>query len=169
MSELESLEKLRKWLNYKINRYDAMSNAILLNTGADPDELYEIADAIQAEVDERFIALPVDMYREPVKIGDVLHEHEDGHEFRVDGLKIWGDTSEWWAYQENVIQANVWFCSHVKPRTLEDVLREFDQETAAMDKYDAFHQDRPIDYKAEYDALVAKYADEIRELLGADA
>ena len=55
---------------------------------------------------------------------------------------------------------------NAKPRTLEDVLREFNNESAVMDEYDAFHQDKPMNYKGEYNALVSKYAAERRELMG---
>ena len=53
MSEIKALDKLREWLDYKINRYDMNENAILLNTGADPNDLYDIADEIEREIADR--------------------------------------------------------------------------------------------------------------------
>ena len=37
--EGDAVELMRDWLDYKINRFDAEANAIIFNTGADPNKL----------------------------------------------------------------------------------------------------------------------------------
>ena len=47
-SKKDPIEKLREWLDYKVNRFDPYRNTIELNTGAQPDELYDFVDEIEA-------------------------------------------------------------------------------------------------------------------------
>lgn len=130
------------------------------------DACDHLIDEIEAEIAERYMLLPVDAEGVRVKLGDKLIEHEDGHEFFVDGMKIWGSTYEWWAYEDGGIQAPAMRCTHVKPRTLEDALIEYrlkaynlyaDQELTGEERVDEFKK------------LDAEYDSEIRELLGGDA
>lgn len=116
----------------------------------------KIAEEIEAEIAERYMLLPVDADGVRIELGDKLIEHEDGHEFIVDGMKIWGSTYEWWAYEDGGVQAPATRCTHVKPRTLEDVIE------GAINA--AFGNEAP------FSVIAKKAADEIRELLlGGDA
>lgn len=69
MSELESIDKLRDWLDYKCICYDANKNAVELANGHHPDELYEIADEIEREIAKRYMELPVDADGVPIRVG----------------------------------------------------------------------------------------------------
>lgn len=143
MSEIKALEKLREKIQLDVN-----------NPWSDlKGDLLKKVDKVEAEVERDYMALPKDADGVRIEIGDRLHEHEDGHEFVADGLKIWGSDREWWAYQENGIQAPVSRCTHVKPRTLEDILALF--LTAVGD-----------DDPHYYDEQIAEYADEIRAMFG---
>lgn len=165
---LKALEKLRKCAEHEsagffvnleqafgLSRYKCGDSTFKPNGGA---ILNAIADEVEAEIATRIMLLPVDADGVLIKLGDRLKEHEDGNEFTVDGIKIWGNTYEWWAYQENGIQAPMTRCTHVKPRTLEDVLN--DVATVGV-----CYQNRD-DIRAE---KLEKYADEIRELMRGDA
>lgn len=147
MIEIKALEKLRKLtICDKGEEY-----TVYLDAG-------NIADEIESEIAKRFMELPVDADGVPIHVGDRLHEHEDGHEFTVDGLKIWGNDLEWWAYQESGIQAPASRCTHVKKRTLEDTLREMLDRNGDGIGLREFNRD--------FDAFVEHYAAEIRELMG---
>ena len=115
MSELKSLEKLRTAARN-------MAKGSNLESHEECNLLLIIADEIEHEIAERYMEMPFDSDGVLIKLGDRLVEHEDGHEFTVNGVQIWGNTYEWWAYQENGIQAPAMRCTHAKSRTLEDML-----------------------------------------------
>lgn len=88
-------------------------------------------DKIEQEIKEGYIELPKDADGEQVSIGDTVHDNEEGYNFRVDGFMLWGNTTEWWAFQDQAVQQKLKNCSIVKPPTVEDVLQEF---VIALDK-----------------------------------
>lgn len=153
MGGLKSLESLRKLAN------SLDGNAIAID-GCDcvllPTRLRMIAGEIEREIAKRYMEQPFDSDGVLVKLGDRLKEHEDGHEFTVDGVKIWGNTYEWWAYEDYGVLAPAMRCTHVKPRALEDVLKEL-----ACDVRRERVENAPL---AEH--VYSEYADEIRELIG---
>lgn len=107
--------------------------------------LLRIADQIEAEIVERYMELPVDAEGVPIHCGDRMRL-DNGHEGEV-----------WLIGAQDIMMSDHtcfdWARSrHVKPRTIEDVLREFGAE---FDDYD----DVWLNEK------VAEYADEIRGLL----
>ena len=51
--------KLREWLDDKVNHFDGESETIVLNHGADPDELYEIADMVERDYVRREVVQDV--------------------------------------------------------------------------------------------------------------
>lgn len=114
----------------------ALDIAVKNETAAER-ELYELRGKIDSMLadgksmtDEDMLAngwvrLPVDAVGVPVNFGDLLMEHEDGCIFKVDGFKIWGWSKEWWAYQNEGVQAPVKNCTHYHAPTVDDVLREF--------------------------------------------
>ena len=149
---MKSLEKLREWLDCKIDRYDARDSIIVINIGADKNEPYEIADEIEREIAERYMELPVDADGVPIRVGDMIERDEDG--FCVIGV-----APKICFVQDGLITpAKPMYYRHVKPRTLEDVLREFYHDASDADAFCTVRIDDVLD----------KYAAEIRELM-ADA
>lgn len=110
-------------------------------------ELAKERDALQDKL-ERSIELPLDADGVPWHIGDVV----DGHgKVRGMGLDVFG-----WHFVsvDNAINPELYH--HAKPRTVEDVLREF-RELVTGERGDE------ID-----DGDIEGFADEIRELLEVD-
>lgn len=67
--------------------------------------------------------LPTDADGVPIRIGDRVTEHEDGHTFTVDGFMHWGVDDDLWVFENYGIQAPAKNCTHAV--TAEDVLRQF--------------------------------------------
>ena len=156
---MKSIDKLRKILK------DCTKEA-----GIEPDKFdtYWITakacdmliDEIEAEIAERFIALPADEEGDVLRIGDVL---------KCQGESIILNSLSWdgrrWFATETIVSSGwypVHLCHHVKPRTLEDVLNEFGIAAARELNAD------PDGYGIS-DKTIAKCVSEIRELLGGDA
>lgn len=133
MSEIKALEDLRKWAQRVIES---------CCMGMKADEVLESADEIQAEVDERFMELPVDADGVPIHVGDEL---EGG--YCVDYV------APHWVLSASRGVKHDGSCHHVNPRTLEDVLNDFGRKFAENYHY------------PNADDLVDKTADEIRELM----
>lgn len=149
---MESIDKLREWLDYKINRYDCDSNAILLNTGADPNALYDIADEVEREIAERYMLLPCDADGVPIHPGNRVELDGKGGEVWLVGTTdvMCNDGMSYRAVAVN----------HVKPRTIEDVLKDLLKDFTGRD----------MDYMGEVErANFAERADEIREMMGKGA
>ena len=151
---MESIDKLRTSLKACTRKTGCRDKFDTYWITADACD--HLIDEIEAEIAECYMLQPEDADGVRIDLGDKLIEHEDGHEFIVDGVKIWGSTYEWWAYEDGGVLAPATRCTHVKPRTLEDVL--VDMLEAAVGYSDA-HTDVSL-------VAVEKYADEIRELLG---
>lgn len=146
---MESIEKLRESLK------DCTSEA-----GVEPNrfDTYWITaracdmliDEIEAEIESRYMELPVDADGVPIHVGDRLTNiNKPSDEYIVAGVNgeklfVYGGHAFICASQ----------CRHVNPRTIEDVLRDL------IDGIDS----------VEFDALTAigEAADEIRELMGVD-
>ena len=155
MSELESLEKLR--------RDD-------FHPGYHGEPTLEmIADEIQVEVDERYMKLPLDADGVPIHMGDTVegelffdnatvkgtvttyHIHDNDEPDTV-YIKVDRGGGTW-----TIKELQIKRCRHIKPRTLEDVL----QDLEGLRGNGAMYEDVVC--------RAAELADEIRELLGADA
>ena len=123
---LESVEELRKDADIctQMTGVENEFETVWITKSA----LLKDIDAIEREVESNFIELPKDENGEQVSIGDTVHDHEEGYDFRVDGFKLWGNTTEWWAFQDQAVQQKLKNCSIVKPPTVEDVLEEFASE-----------------------------------------
>ena len=113
--------------------------------------LREIADAIEAEVAERYVALPLDADGVPIHVGDVMGKG-DGYSYGVIQLRL---VERGWA---------VMLCDHstlVAPSslrhyhapTVEDVLREF---------ADLWHEAKRGPETVDFDALVAEWSPKLR-------
>lgn len=138
MTTIKAVEKLREWANDRLDGY-AHADAVRL------------ADEIEAEIEERYMELPVDADGVPIRVGDVMVDYKTPRNvvavapdsFMMDGY----ETDSF--YRPGLAKNH----RHVK-RTLEDVLSDFAAEV---------ENDRNTIETAR------KYADEIRELLGGDA
>ena len=152
----ESIEKLREW-----RRNSTWSDGNLHIVGDTLHETLkfdELIDEIEREIDERFMELPVDADGVPIHMGDTLQLGDTRGEVVAlnycpnNGKLPWEwqcDTGNWY---------NTAFARHVKPRTVEDVLEEFLHASA----------DVCAEANCELEEQIAKYADELRELLGGD-
>lgn len=137
---IESIEKLRKWVK----------SLYTPNSGELKVEGLDIADEIEAEIAERYMPRPCDMDGVPVKIGDELSHDGFARNFIVHSYELTDGAWSVWDVANgatHLCQA----CRHVKPRTIEDVLRDLVDGIGSV----------------EFDALTAigEAADEIRELM----
>lgn len=94
-------------------------------------------DEIEQEIAERYIELPVDADGVPIHVGDYLESEEyDGRLFPCRGLNVevcksgkrWTVCMSYDSYSGTSEYTPANRCRHVKPRTIEDVLREFADE-----------------------------------------
>ena len=109
---LESVKELRECMG-----------VIKSDGSASKRKLVEITDAIEAEVAERFMELPVDADGVPVHIGDMLFYKPYNQTFRVGCVEYQYAL----VYVKDYANGSHWKpeeCTHVKPRTVEDVVQE---------------------------------------------
>ena len=147
---LESIERLRESLN------DCTTEA-----GVEPNrfDTYWITaracdiliDEIEREIAEKYIELPVDADGVLIRIGDTVRELDDCVPMKVMSLTFYEDCVD-----VNACGMNPNLLRHVKPRTVEDVLRDCCNE---------WNEHCGDDWES---GVYAKYADELRELLGGD-
>ena len=140
MTKLESLDKLReicaKWRKMSVTP----------GRNSASDEVEVIADAIQAEIDSRYMLLPVDADGVPIRVGDELHGEHAKPIRRVIAV----GNGEYICDCQVVRHANLYH--HVNPRTVEDVLREFAQDIRL----------ESIEKSPLSDEAIAKYAAELQ-------
>lgn len=150
---MESVDKLRELPVFGAVSVDGDLNATNQRmVCATKEEVLEIADAIEAEIAERYMALPVDADGVPIRVNDRLIAYNERVDVEGvgDGIVIYRTEND-----ELCLMFNPAAAIHVKPRTLEDVLADFAADV---------ENDRNTIETAR------KYADEIRELLlGGDA
>ena len=164
---MESVDKLRTLPRNGTNWFGAVVTA-------SEETIEAIADEIEAEIAETeafcrrveesarnndeldvfgvaYMPLPTDADGVPIRVGDEIEQR--------------GHTGNVWLLGANEIMCTdrvcypIGECRHVKPRTLEDVLEEY---------YDKRGWDEADNCALDADELTAKYAEEIRELLGGD-
>ena len=109
MSEIKALEEMRKC--YSPSDSSAIRNKMLA-----------FADAIQAEVDSRFIELPLDADGEPWSFADKELVDERGEICALTSMRV--TSYGRWELGSNCKWHLACDCRHVKQRTLEDVLFE---------------------------------------------
>lgn len=158
---LESIDKLRKWtvLNHTVHHGIEVETFKGKLVPYEKAELDDIADEIEREIAECYMLLPVDADGVPIRMGDKLEHTSGSWTFTADSLEI----DQWGTYVRPNGQARVQCsnCRHVKPRTVEDVLRDFVNE-AEWDQ-------SPDSYEEIERRLITLYAAELRDLLGGDA
>lgn len=162
---MESIDKLREYVDKQRDEYNNHNVSFVW-------QLSTIAEEIEAEIAERYMELPVDADGEPIHMGDTVegelvfddvtakgtvttyHIHDNDEPDTVYIKVDCGNGT--WTIKELIIKR----CHHIKPRTLEDVLRDVWQEALDYAKSDMWRNP---------DEVFAERADEIRELLGGDA
>ena len=152
MSEIKALDELREYAEQCCPAYEDYDARMM-----------EIADAIEAEIAGRFMELPVDVDGVPIHVGDLIEFGEKGERLEVThfGWTKHGDPTIAYRRPNGTLDCSCIGaeCRHVKPRTLEDVLRECGKG------YYAHMTDNYMNYDGTDDQLIAKYADEIREMM----
>jgi hypothetical protein len=134
----------------------------------DPFDTYWItADAcnallseIEAEIAERFMELPVDADGAPLKVGKTVYgKYLKGNtEYTVRGFSFDQERGQWDVQVGDAMWVSQNLLS-VKPRTIEDVLRDVWKEALDYAKSDMWRNP---------DEVFSERATEIRELLGVD-
>jgi len=152
---MEGIERLRKYSRSWDFDGDAM------------DRLTAIADEIEAEIAEKYMELPVDADGVPWRDGETRFVNPNGDECRLVSLSFSFIRHEWLLEGEIITKPSDIQrcyapdeCRHVKPRTLEDVLHDFSSS------YVAYYFDNEMNYDGTDAHVIAKYAAEIRELMG---
>ena len=173
MNEIKALEKLRNALKDCTNKAGVEPNEFdtywITSSACD-----NLIDEIEVEIAERYMPLPVDADGVPIHMGDAVegelffdnatvrgtvcayHIHDDDEPGTV-YIRV-KPTKDTWTIKELQFKR----CRHVKPRTLEDVLNDCaDEISEKRGIAPELNRDTPT-----RNEIVAKYADEIRELIG---
>lgn len=118
------------------------------------NELARMYDLMRARMKNDMVDLPVDVNGKVIHVGDRVVEHEDGHDFIVDGYEYDG---EWWVFHRDGIRAPTHDCTHYK---VEDALNELVEKVYE----DAWNDGkRGVHYDIyEFEELVKVYAKKLR-------
>ena len=113
-----------------------------------------IIDLLTDDDDDAYMRIPVDADDVPIHIGDRVVEHEDGHDFTVDGYEYDG---EWWVFHRDGIRAPAHDCTHYKVMDVLSELVEKVYESAWKDgkegvRYDIY----------EFEKLINEYSEKLR-------
>ncbi len=137
---MRALDKLRVMIDKSRHEYEQGNVSYVVGFN-------DIADRIEAEIAERYMELPVDADGVVIRVGDWMLT-TGGYRERVGAVSSggWNDAPLWCAADT----------SHAKPRTIEDVLREFSKRVL-----NSGHQ-----WGLDAEETTAKYAAELRELMG---
>ena len=141
---MESIEKLR-------NLRDEAASKMVDNTRWVCARCEEIADEIEAELSEKYMALPLDADGVPIRIWDVVQfvNREGGTGAPVEVCAV-SDHYAYYGEGKHFYKASM--CRHVKPRTVQDVLHDMLYEAA----------DACADGSTKIEDCIAKYAAELR-------
>ena len=120
-------------------------------------EFDRLLSEIQAEIDSRFMELPVDADGVPIHCGEEL-ETAYGAKVIVEyvgecEIRVYRDGEHYRISQDEY----VYTCRHVKPRTVEDVLEEALNKAASIDRYEGYWPSA-----ADITNIVNEYAAELR-------
>jgi len=168
MSKVKALEELRE-IAADINASEIVDHMKLYPScvfdgawlDAWHDEFYRAVDRLESEIAERYMELPVDADGVPIRVGDELETSEHGKRFTCTGYSYqtegyekphWSIAYRYDDYDGTTEFVSLRSCRHVKPRTIEDVLREFTEKY----QYCISDDGRAI--------ALAKYADELRSM-----
>ena len=151
---MESIDKLRECVDKQREEYNNHNVSFVW-------QLSTIADEIEAEIADRFIELPTDADGAPWTFETESFVDDTGIEVVFSGLKV--DHKGRWKILSNCVWHDPSLCSHVKPRTLEDVLIEYRLEAYNLYADQELTGEERVD---EFQKLDAEYDSKIRELLG---
>lgn len=159
---MESIDKLRKLPYHGTNGFGSCVTA-------SKETINQIADEIEAEIADRYMPNPLDADGVPIRTGDIIEFGKKGERLEVThiGWTKHGEPTIAYRRPNGTLDCSCigTECRHVKPRTVEDVLREFVNHVVT---FKGSRDGIPIvgiddslwrDYYAEC-------ADELRELLG---
>lgn len=158
---LKALEKLRvseDAAEYQWIRSDYL-NQIADEIEAEWQDSY---DAMCLEIERDYMKLPVDADGVPIHVGDEVEWINDNGKYKVCGV---GELVALRTHASDCFTVGPNRLRHVKPRTLEDVLRDFAKEVNVSSS-DFISVDGEEAYML---AAINETADEIRELMGGDA
>lgn len=140
---MESIDKLREWAQND-------------NTLIPCNKVRELADEIEREIAERYMLLPVDADGVPIRVGDEVVMNVDNKKTSVQFV-----APNCFMQTSPVVYHMGAGCRHVKPRTLEDVLKDYALEMNMTYNNGEIGGEERSD---ALDALTAKYADELRQM-----
>ena len=147
----ESIEKLRYYLCHGLKHRD---------------ELIKLTDAIEREIAEKYMLLPVDAECEPIHIGDAMDDGKvaklvisDDGEHSVYVYKLPNVQHELYCYET----------AHVKPDPLKELLNDHLQEREKIVRKLESSLITLGEAESEEDTCDKLFAERIRELLGGDA
>lgn len=157
---MKSMDKLRETIERDVgNLWSDLKGGLLV-----------LVDRVEAEINESYMPLPLDADGIPIRVGDLIEFGEKGERLEVThfGWTKHGDPTIAYRRPNGTLDCSCIGdgCRHVKPRTVEDVLRE-----CASRANDVYNNPR-IDGDTrgdELDILFDEYATEIRELMDGDA
>lgn len=121
---------------------------------AGEDYFWAVLESAIADVDERMVELPLDVDEVPIRVGDAVRNKLTGDEYKVEAVGV-GCFFAWREAVCRYVQLEADGYVHHKPRTLEDVLRDF-----LSDMADAGDGDPKLMREAE-ERAIAKAVDEI--------
>ena len=155
---IESIEKLRESSHLDDSKWTLETGEVIHVYGSEPndpnavnwgEQWRKIADEIEREIAEKYQLLPVDADGVPIHVHDWIEV--DDKKQRVAAVAT---GSVFWWEEDGCHWRQSFMCRYVKPRTIEDVLRDLVDGIGSV----------------EFDALTAigEAADEIRELMEVD-
>lgn len=151
MGEIKAMEELREKIRLDVN-----------NPWSDlQGDLLSLCDKVEREIAERYMELPLDADGTPIHVGDKMQYH-GGEPFTVCAVAP-GVIHTWVAVKLGERMTTYDYkpsqCTHYKPRTIEDVLREYALEMNLTYETGEIGGEE----RAEaLDDLTAKYAKELR-------
>lgn len=146
MSEIKALEKLRA-------AGRNMAKDRNLENHEECNLLLVIADEIQAEIDERFMELPIGADGKLIHVGDEVGIKDDRCIGVVTGIGQGDDPRVWVLLKNKHVSSSYFACFIKHVRTLEDVIMS--AIDAALDE----------DNNSAFGAIASNAADEIRKIM----
>ena len=145
---IKALEEFREW----IDSHCAVRSGIEMKC-----RMHEIADAIESEIAEKFMELPVDSDGVPVRPGDVVGYFQDGLKMYVysvceDGI--------YYRYERKIeLPLPTEELRHFHPNTVEGILDQLLEDAGCV-----YHEDGSCEMGLTYEQR-AEYAERIRKVL----
>lgn len=117
----------------------------------------DAVNAIEQEIADNYMKLPLDADGVPIHVGDELeYVLTQNGRYKTQAINEYGVIVE----SNGKRQIGAALVRHVKPRTIEDVLYDFGRDERWNDEGESVDIEREI---------IAKYAAEIRKIMGVDA